>query len=119
MPIEIYLKYLLQKGEKELKEKLITRLDAQKGKIEKNYLDENDNIIEKDEAETEIILLNDFNLRVGCPMNMEIKAGYSKEKLVDIRYPYSILYIAFNTVGLNINFHLVKFCPTLEGIILI
>ena len=113
--IEIFLKYLLQKGEKELKEKLITRLNAQKGKIEKNYLDENDNIIEKDEAETEIILLNDFNLRVGCPMNMEIKAGYAQEKLVEIRYPNSILYIAFNTVGLNINFHLVKFCPTLEG----
>ena len=45
---------------------------------------------------------------------MEIKAGYAKEKLVEIRYPNSILYIAFNTVGLNINFHFVKFCPTLE-----
>ena len=32
-PCEIFLKYLLQKGEKELKEKLITRLNAQKGKI--------------------------------------------------------------------------------------
>ena len=48
-------------------------------------------------------------------MNMEIKAGYVQEKLVEIRYPNSILYIAFNTVGLNINFHLVKFCPTLGG----
>ena len=35
-PAEIFLKYLLQKGEKELKEKLMTRQDAQKGKIEKN-----------------------------------------------------------------------------------
>ena len=116
-PAEIFLKYLLQKGEKELKEKLITRLDAQKGKIEKNYLDENDNniLVEQDEAETDVILLNDFNLRVGCPMNMEIKAGYSQEKLVEIIHPNSILYIAFNTVGLDINFHLVKFCPALEG----
>ena len=117
-PCEIFLKYLLQKGEKELKEKLITRLNAQKGKIEKNYLDENvinSNIIEQDEAESDIILLNDFNLRVGCPMNMEIQAGYSKEKLIEVRYPNSILYIAFNTVGLNITFHLVKFCPTLEN----
>ena len=117
-PCEIFLKYLLQKGEKELKEKLITRLNAQKGKIEKNYLDENvinSNIIGQDEAENDIILLNDFNLRVGCPMNMEIQAGYSKEKLIEVRYPNSILYIAFNTVGLNITFHLVKFCPTLEN----
>ena len=92
--------------------KLITRLNSQKGKIEQNYLDENinnNNNIEQEEAESDIILLNDFNLRVGCPTNMEIQAGYSKEKLVEIRYPNSILYIAFNTVGLNINFHLVNF----------
>ena len=117
-PCVIFLKFLLQKGEKELKEKLITRLNSQKGKIEQNYLDENinnNNNIEQEEAESDIILLNDFNLRVGCPTNMEIQAGYSKEKLVEIRYPNSILYIAFNTVGLNINFHLVKFCPTLEN----
>jgi hypothetical protein len=117
-PCEIFLKYLLQNGEKELKEKLITRLNAQKGKIEKNYLDENvinSNIIGQDEAESDIIILNDFNLRVGCPMNMEIQAGYTKEKLIEVRYPNSILYIAFNTVGLNITFHLVKFCPTLEN----
>ena len=116
-PCEIFLKYLLQSGEKELKEKLITRLNAQKGKIEKNYLDENENnnIIEQSEAETDIIILNDFNLRVGCPMNMEVKAGYIQEKLVEIRYPNSLLYIAFNTVGFNINFHLVKFCPTLKS----
>ena len=113
---EIFLQYLLKNGEKELKEKLITRLQSQKAKIEKNYLDENNiNNIEKEETETDIIYLNDFNLRVGCPMNMEIKAGYSDEKLIEVRYPNSILYIGFNTVGLNINFHLIKFCPNLDN----
>jgi hypothetical protein len=113
---EIFLKYLLQSGEKELKEKFMLRLKAQKGKIEKNYLDESNNCkIEKKEAETDIILLNNFNLRVGCPMNMEIKAGFAEEKLVEIRYPNSLLYIGFNTIGLNISLHLLKFCPNLEG----
>ena len=113
---EIFLKYLLQNGEKELKEKLMLRLNTQKGKIEKNYIDESSKSkIEKKEAETDIILLNNFNLRVGCPMNMEIKAGYAEEKLIEIRYPKSLLYIGFNTIGLNISLHLLKFCPNLEG----
>ena len=112
----IFLKYLLQNGEKELKEKLITRLNSKKGKIETNYLEENNvNKIEKEEIEADIIYLNNFNLRVGCPMNMEIKAGFSEEKLIEVRYPNSILYIAFNTVGFNINFHLIKFLPNLEN----
>ena len=112
----IFLKYLLQNGEKELKEKIITRLNSKKGKIEANYLEENNvNKIEKEEIEADIIYLNNFNLRVGCPMNMEIKAGFSEEKLIEVRYPNSILYIAFNTVGFNINFHLIKFLPNLEN----
>ena len=89
---------------------------SKKGKIETNYLEENNvNKIEKEEIEADIIYLNNFNLRVGCPMNMEIKAGYSEEKLIEVRYPNSILYIAFNTVGFNINFHLIKFLPNLEN----
>ena len=114
---ELFLKYLLRNGEQELKEKLITRLNSQKAKIEKNYLDENiiNNNIEKEDVETDIIYLNDFNLRVGCPMNLEIKAGDVVEKLIEVRYPNSIIYIGFNTVGFDINFHLVKFCPNLEN----
>ena len=113
---EIFLKYLLQNGEKELKEKLILRLNTQKAKIEKNYIEEsNNNVIEKKDTENDIILLNDFNLRVGCPMNMEIKAGFTEEKLVEIRHPNSLLYIGFNTIGLNISLRLAKFCPNLEG----
>ena len=113
---EIFLKFLLQNGEKELKEKLKIRLNSQKGKIEKYYFDKNDNNqIKKEDAETDIILLNDFNLRVGCPTNMEIKAGCTDEKLIEIKYPNSILYIGFNTVGLNITLHLIKFCPNLEN----
>ena len=113
---EIFLKFLLQNGENELKEKLITRLNSQKGKIEKNYLEEsNINKIEKEDTESDIISLNDFNLRVGCPMNIEIKAGCSEEKLIEVRYPNSLVYIGFNTIGFDINFHLVKFCPNLEN----
>ena len=114
---ELFLKYLLKNGEQELKEKLLTRLNAQKAKIEKNYLDDNNvnNDMKKEDVETDIIYLNDFNLRVGCPMNMEIKAGVSVEKLIEVRYPNSIIYIGFNTVGFDINFHLVKFCPNLEN----
>ena len=113
---EIFLKFLLQNGENELKEKLITRLNSQKGKIEKNYLEEsNINKIEKEDTESDIISLNDFNLRVGCPMNIEIKAGCSEEKLIEVRYPNSLVYIGFNTIGFDINLHLVKFCPNLEN----
>jgi hypothetical protein len=113
---ETFLKFLLQNGENELKEKLITRLNSQKGKIEKNYLEEsNINKIEKEDTESDIISLNDFNLRVGCPMNIEIKAGCSEEKLIEVRYPNSLVYIGFNTVGFDINLHLVKFCPNLEN----
>ena len=112
---EIFLKYLLQNGEKELKEKLIIQLNSQKEKIEKNYLDENIDIIRQDEVECELLSLNDFDISVGCPMNIEIFAGYMNEKLIEIRYPDSLLCIVFNSVTLNINFHLLKFCPDLKN----
>jgi hypothetical protein len=44
-------------------------------------------------------------------MNIEILAGYTGEKIIEINYPNSIIFISFNTVGMNITFRLLKFCP--------
>ena len=109
----LFLRYLLIKGEKSLKEKLQTRLNVQ-------TLDENTSKELKDEnidninIEYDNIFLNEYNLRIGCPMNIEILAGYTEEKIMEINYPNSIIFISFNTVGMNITFRLLKFCPLIN-----
>ena len=109
-----FLKYLLHKGEESLKEKLKIRLNSQN--LDKNLVEEifRDNNIEKSEVKNDIIYLDEFNLRIGCPMNLEIFAGYLEEKIVEINFENSIIFIMFNTVGMNITFRLYKFCPTLN-----
>ena len=108
-----FIKYLLIKGEKKLKEKINTRLGVQN-------LDENISKLIKDEnidnlnIEFENIFLNEYNLRIGCPMNIEILAGYTEEKIIEINYLNSIIFISFNTVGMNITFRLLKFCPLIN-----
>ena len=105
-----FLKYLLIKGEKRLKDKLQTRLNAQN--LDENTSKEiNDKNIDNINIEYENIFLNEYNLRIGCPMNIEILAGYTEEKIIEINYPNSIIFISFNTVGMNITFRLLKFCP--------
>ena len=109
----LFLRYLLIKGEKSLKEKLQTRLNVQNldEDTSKELKDENiDNI----NAEYDNIFLNEYNLRIGCPMNIEILAGYTEEKIMEINYPNSIIFISFNTVGMNITFRLLKFCPLIN-----
>ena len=108
-----FIKYLLIKGEKKLKEKINTRLGVQN-------LDENISKLIKDEnidnlnIEFENIFLNEYNLRIGCPMNIEILAGYTEEKIIEINYLNSIIFISFNTIGMNITFRLLKFCPLIN-----
>ena len=109
----LFLKYLLIKGEKSLKEKLQTRLNVQNldEDTSKELKDENiDNI----NVEYDNIFLNEYNLRIGCPMNIEILAGYTEEKIMEINYPNSIIFVSFNTVGMNITFRLLKFCPLIN-----
>ena len=109
----LFLRYLLIKGEKSLKEKLQTRLNVQNldEDTSKELKDENiDNI----NAEYDNIFLNEYNLRIGCPMNIEILAGYTEEKIMEINYPNSIIFVSFNTVGMNITFRLLKFCPLIN-----
>ena len=109
----LFLRYLLIKGEKSLKEKLQTRLNVQNldEDTSKELKDENiDNI----NVEYDNIFLNEYNLRIGCPMNIEILAGYTEEKIMEINYPNSIIFVSFNTVGMNITFRLLKFCPLIN-----
>ena len=42
---------------------------------------------------------------------MEIQAGCEEEKLIDVKFPNSLIYIAFNCNEKDINFHLIKYCP--------
>ena len=116
-PYEMFLKFLLTQGEQNLKEKLTMRLTAQKSKIEKNFLDEQNNniVINKKSVEYDDLYLNDFKLKIGFPMNQELIAGTTFENLIDVKYPESILYIAFNSIGMDITFHLLKYCPLIKG----
>ena len=109
----LFLKYLLIKGEKSLKEKLQTRLNVQNldEDTSKELKDEN---IDNMNVEYDNIFLNEYNLRIGCPMNIEILAGYTEEKIMEINYPNSIIFVSFNTVGMNITFRLLKFCPLIN-----
>ena len=111
---QLFIKYLIQNGEESLKEKLKVRLNSQN--LEKNFLDEllNSNNIKKSDVEFENIFLDDFNLKIGFPLNLEIYAGYSEEKVIEIKNENSILFIMFNSVGMDITFRLFKFCPFIK-----
>ena len=111
---QLFIKYLIQNGEESLKEKLKVRLNSQN--LEKNFIDEllNSNNIKKSDVEFENIFLDDFNLKIGFPLNLEIYAGYSEEKVIEIKNENSILFIMFNSVGMDITFRLFKFCPFIK-----
>ena len=113
-----FLIYLIQKGEENTKNKLIERLNKKKNELKKDYLniDENNyNIdIEKNNVESDTIYLSNFNLNIGCPLNIEIAAGDEEEKIIEVKYPNSLLYIGFSLNYYNINFHLIKYCPNLN-----
>ena len=113
-----FLIYLIQKGEESTKNKLIERLNKKKNELKKDYLniDENNyNIdIEKNNVESDTIYLSNFNLNIGCPLNIEIAAGDEEEKIIEVKYPNSLLYIGFNLNYYDINFHLIKYCPNLN-----
>ena len=115
---EPFLIYLIQKGEENTKNKLIERLNKKKNELKKDYLniDENNyNIdIEKNNVESDTIYLSNFNLNIGCPLNIEIAAGDEEEKIIEVKYPNSLLYIGFNLNYYDINFHLIKYCPNLN-----
>ena len=113
-----FLIYLIQKGEESTKNKLIERLNKKKNELKKDYLiiDENNNNIdiEKNNVESDTIYLSNFNLNIGCPLNIEIAAGDEEEKIIEVKYPNSLLYIGFNLNYYDINFHLIKYCPNLN-----
>ena len=76
---KFFFKFLLEKGEQKLKDKLNVRIKLQN--LEKNLIDEiNELIIDNYNINYENIFLNEFNLKIGCPLNLEINAGYSEEK---------------------------------------
>ena len=113
---EPFLIYLIQKGEENIKNKLIERLDKKKNELKKDYLNIEDNNIdlEKNNVESDIIYLSNFNLNIGCPIDIEIAAGDEEEKLIEVKHPNSVLYIEFSVTYYDINFHLIKYCPNLN-----
>ena len=114
---EPFLIYIIQKGEENLKNKLIERLNKIKNGLKKDYLniENNNNLdLEKNNVESDIIYISSFNLNIGCPINIEIPAGDEEEKIIDVKYPNSLLYIGFNLSYYDINFHLIKYCPNID-----
>ena len=110
---KFFFKFLLEKGEKKLKEKLDIRIKLQN--IEKNKIDEiNELNIDNYGVNFENIFLNEFNIKIGCPLHLEINAGYSEEKIIEINNNNSVVFIMFNTVGMNITFRLYKFNPLIN-----
>ena len=113
---EPFLMYLLQKGEENIKNKLKENLEQKKNEIKKDYLNlDNQDLLEKIDIQSDIIYVNDFNLNIGCPTNIEIKAGYEEERLIEIKSPNCLLYIGYNLPSFDINFHLIKYCPNINN----
>ena len=115
---EPFLIYLIQKGEEDIKKKLVSRLDKIKNEIKKDLLNIEDNNkdidIEKNNVESDIIYISSFNLNIRCPINIEIAAGDEEEKIIEVKNPNSLLYIGFNLSSYDINFHLIKYCPNIN-----
>ena len=115
---EPFLIYLIQKGEEDIKKKLVSRIDKLKNEIKKDLLNIEDNNkdidIEKNNVESDIIYISSFNLNIGCPINIEIAAGDEEEKIIEVKDPNSLLYIGFNLSSYDINFHLIKYCPNIN-----
>ena len=113
---EPFLFYLLIKGEKNIKNILKEKFQKTKTEIKNYYLNnENTPILEKRDIQSDIIFINNFNLNIGYPMNIEVNAGYEEERLIEIKSPNSLLYIGFNLLSYDINFHLIKYCPNLNN----
>ena len=113
---EPFLVYLLQKGDENIKNKLKENLEQKKNEIKKDYFNlENNDMLEKIDIQSDIIFINDFNLNIGCPSNIEIKAGYEEERLIEIKSQNCLLYIGYNLPSFDINFHLIKYCPNINN----
>ena len=114
-PYETFLYFLLQNGDEDMKNKLKEKIAKKKGNIKKDYSsNSNENEVEKIFVESDIVYLNDFNLNIGCPINIDIAAGDEEQKLIEIKYPNSVLYIGFHLPYYDINFHLIKYCPNIN-----
>ena len=114
---EPFLIYIINKGEECLKNNLISRLEKKKKELKKDYLNLDDNNIidiDKNNIQSDTIYIHDFNLNIGCPMNIDINAGDEEEKLIEVKCPNSLLYIGFKLISYDINFHLIKYCPNLD-----
>ena len=62
-----------------------------------------------------MIYISDFNLNIGCPINIEVNAGYEEERIIEIKSNYCLLYIGFNVPEYDINFHIIKYCPNINN----
>ena len=113
---EDFLFYLLENADENLTNKIKERFLKKKEIIKTNYLEEiNKKKIEKINVESDVIYISDFNLHIGCPINIEVAAGDEEQKLIEVKYPNSLLYIGFNLPYYDINFHLIKYCPYINN----
>ena len=113
--IESFLIYLLQSGEENIKTKIKDRITQKKDKIKKDYTNLiNEGKIEKLNVKSETIYLSDFDLQIGCPINVEVTAGDEEEKLIEVKNPNSLLYLEICLPYYDINLHLIKYCPNIN-----
>ena len=108
---EFFSEFLLEKGEETIKQKLGQKLEANKIKIDGGKFKGK---LEEKAVASEPLKFNDLNLRIGCPITVNIEAGSEYEKLIEVKYPNSLIYIAVSTIGHDINFHLLKYCPSIK-----
>ena len=59
--------------------------------------------------------MSNFNLLIGSLTNIEIAARDEEEKLVEIKYPNSLLYLGFTLPYYDINLHIIKYCPNINN----
>jgi hypothetical protein len=61
------------------------------------------------DVESEELRLSDFNLKVGCSLTLDIEAGTSVSKYIEVVDSNSLIYIAFATMENDITIHLLKY----------
>lgn len=60
-------------------------------------------------VEYENLKFKDFNLRIGYPIILDIKAGQSEYRYIEVKDPFSLIYIGFATQAYDINFRIYKY----------
>jgi hypothetical protein len=108
---KVFLHFLLENGEEDLKHKIQKRIEARAVNITLKHELEDQT---KKEVEYEFLKLSDFNLRIGYPNSFEIEAGAEISSYIEVIHANSLVYIGFATYSNDISFNLLKYIPNEE-----